>query len=1054
MKIRKRNRTGGRILTLLLSCCLLAGFVPEVKASPVGTDEGDESGLVLDKWVEEAEDGNFKLTLESYATGSDGTVTTEPLPLDIVLVLDESGSMALSLGGCDDQVDVAVTLRGHLLESNDVDFSDDDLDKAFFTGHKVFANDLDTEEIYTIVNPAAKNTGDATRTVSYCKTCEKWRSSHIDHNDHEIPGTANWAPFSEQDEGSLPQNTDEDEYEIQFYELCDGVTGQELLQDAVSGFLTDLQADDADNRVAIVGYGMGSSYIHPDGERKEVYQSNTYVLSSESDALAEAAWHNVKDLEEGDIDTWVSTVRADGTTCTHVGIQAAELAFANIPETEDGHRSKVMILFTDSVPGVDSITYGPDRTDGRTDWITPGIESAYTMKQDDVTIYTVGLFPYADGYNADVITYDPMADGNLNDADDMAVNEDFYQYGNCFLHLVSFNYPNATGVYADEHGERNPDYSEEAGAEKSYYLGTEDANDLSDIFEQLSASLPGSTTVTLDEESVVKDDITEDFQIVDGSNSVTAWTESYEGVDSDGTTRWEQDPDSVSIVADANTEGKLHITVDGQTVEVTNFDFAEHFVHMDENNQPAGKKLVIEILIQPTEDTPGGTKLPTNESGAGVYGNENPTTPAAEFPLPHVDLPATVTIQKVVEESESTETFSFEAEYVAVEKYENLTAEESGGANDGNYLQLTESTSKTAVFTLGNGDTQTLEDVEAGSSLTIREDAGKGWIPTVTTSTGTTPLEPDGDGKYTVEVISGMVITFTNVSETTTVRGSKTWDDADNQNGKRAESITIRLYADGTEVGSRTVTAEDGWEWSFTNLPKYAGGEEIIYTITEDTVTDYTTSYDGYNVTNTYAPGKTSVTVTKNWQDDYDQDDIRPDSITVKLLADEEDTGKTLTLSESNHWMGSFAGLDKYVDGAEIEYTIEEVEVNGYDSAITGDASIGFTITNSHTPDSDEPDPDRPDPNRPDPDEPDPNRPDPDEPDPDRPDPDEPVSGEPEQPEKSEMPKDDVPQTGDPTNLTLWTSLLAVSGTGLFVTLVFGKKKRYRGKRYRRKYIK
>ena len=167
--------------------------------------------------------------------------------------------------------------------------------------------------------------------------------------------------------------------------------------------------------------------------------------------------------------------------------------------------------------------------------------------------------------------------------------------------------------------------------------------------------------------------------------------------------------------------------------------------------------------------------------------------------------------------------------------------------------------------------------------------------------------------------------------------------------------------------------------------------------------------------------------------------------------------------------MGSFAGLDKYVDGAEIEYTIEEVEVNGYDSVITGDASIGFTITNSHTPDPDEPDPDEPDPDEPDPDEPDPDEPDPDRPDPDRPDPDEPdpdrpdpdrpdsdesdpdepVSGEPEQPEKSEMPKDDVPQTGDPTNLTLWTSLLAVSGTGLFVTLVFGKKKRYR-----RKYIK
>ena len=80
MRIIKQNRTGRRILALLLSSCLLAGFVPAAYASPAGTDEGGESGLFLDKWVEETGDGNFRLVLESYATGSNDTVTTEPVP--------------------------------------------------------------------------------------------------------------------------------------------------------------------------------------------------------------------------------------------------------------------------------------------------------------------------------------------------------------------------------------------------------------------------------------------------------------------------------------------------------------------------------------------------------------------------------------------------------------------------------------------------------------------------------------------------------------------------------------------------------------------------------------------------------------------------------------------------------------------------------------------------------------------------------------------------------------------------------------------------------------
>lgn len=52
----------------------------------------------------------------------------------------------------------------------------------------------------------------------------------------------------------------------------------------------------------------------------------------------------------------------------------------------------------------------------------------------------------------------------------------------------------------------------------------------------------------------------------------------------------------------------------------------------------------------------------------------------------------------------------------------------------------------------------------------------------------------------------------------------------------------------------------------------------------------------------------------------------------------------------------------------------------------------------------------------------------------------------PESPGKSETPKGDAPQTGDTTNLELWITLLWISGIGVTVTLVLGKKKRYHGK--------
>ena len=201
---------------------------------------------------------------------------------------------------------------------------------------------------------------------------------------------------------------------------------------------------------------------------------------------------------------------------------------------------------------------------------------------------------------------------------------------------------------------------------------------------------------------------------------------------------------------------------------------------------------------------------------------------------------------------------------------------------------------------------------------------------------------------YTTEIDEYDIIN-THTPETTSVSGQKVWDDANNQDGKRPESIKVRLLANGTEVATKDVTAADNWAYNFTDLPKYANGEEIVYTVTEDTVADYTTAINGTTITNSYTPGKTSITVTKAWADNDNQDGIRSDSIKVQLYAGEDAQGEEVTLDGTNNWTYTWTGLDAKKDGQDIVYTVKETgEVTGYTSEISGDAQTGFVITNTH----------------------------------------------------------------------------------------------------------
>ena len=202
---------------------------------------------------------------------------------------------------------------------------------------------------------------------------------------------------------------------------------------------------------------------------------------------------------------------------------------------------------------------------------------------------------------------------------------------------------------------------------------------------------------------------------------------------------------------------------------------------------------------------------------------------------------------------------------------------------------------------------------------------------------------PEYDTEYEISD-NGVEIYNHHTPEKVSVEGSKTWDDADNQDGKRPSSITVRLFADGTEVTSKTVTANDNWSWSFENLDKYKDGTEIVYTISEDAVTDYITVVDGYNITNTHTPEKISISGSKTWNDNNNQDGKRPESITVRLFADgTEVTSKAVTANDN--WSWSFTGLDKYNSGTEIVYTISEDIVADYTTVVNG-----YDVTNTYTP--------------------------------------------------------------------------------------------------------
>ncbi|WP_229035145.1 Cna B-type domain-containing protein, partial [Streptococcus oralis] len=214
------------------------------------------------------------------------------------------------------------------------------------------------------------------------------------------------------------------------------------------------------------------------------------------------------------------------------------------------------------------------------------------------------------------------------------------------------------------------------------------------------------------------------------------------------------------------------------------------------------------------------------------------------------------------------------------------------------------------------------------------------------------------ESKVTGDSTTGFTITNSYTPAKTEVPVKKVWNDSENQDGKRPASIIVKLLADGQDTGKTLeLNKDNNWSGSFTDLDVNKAGKAIKYTIEEVSVAEYESkvtgdSTTGFTITNSYTPGKTQVPVKKVWNDSENQDGKRPASIIVKLLADGQDTGKTLELNKDNNWSGSFTDLDVNKAGKAIVYSVVEVTVTGYNSDVIGDAVSGFTITNSYTPET------------------------------------------------------------------------------------------------------
>lgn len=183
----------------------------------------------------------------------------------------------------------------------------------------------------------------------------------------------------------------------------------------------------------------------------------------------------------------------------------------------------------------------------------------------------------------------------------------------------------------------------------------------------------------------------------------------------------------------------------------------------------------------------------------------------------------------------------------------------------------------------------------------------------------------------------------------------KTWEGGDEE--ERPEEITVDLQqtieGETTTLESIPLSAENDWQATVEDLPRFSDGKEITYSVKEREVPGYKPTYAAIERTPTKYIARltntrnvTGLTVEKKWFDrsgvelSGDQTTELPEVVVYleQTVGNKTvDFGEPVVLNAENDWTASIDNLPVFVNEEKATYSVREAEVTGYSSKITGE---------------------------------------------------------------------------------------------------------------------
>lgn len=632
----------------------VAPFLPPVEGAAAalfrmalsGAGGDGEAGMVLDKTAIDNGDGTYTIRLEAFATGEQIiTEVTEEIPTDIVLVLDQSGSMAESFtvvtGESFAAYDRATNeyyyqsnRRGNLWYPLDGAYVQVRVQREPVYGYEPFPADTTNSTYYLYGDALLERLGDGTYApVDVTRSGSLMNRRYT----YTFSDGTQAGPFSGASgvpdlgaHGPLYRQTRTD-YRYTYAYTIDGVTttllaidGEEAdtgltlyrrsvqtssttrvaaLRGALDGFVAAVQekaagpdgeagtADDVSHRIAVVGFASGTWYDGVNynyGNTEILIGSRAYGYGASARSVYGTALQRM-DTAAGqrNVAGAIDALDTNGGTLTHLGLEMANGILAANPVPGGEKRNRVVVVFTDGQPGWS----GYDETVA-----AAAVSEAGRAKNDyGATVYTVGIYQGAD-------PTDTAGDGDT---------------------------------------QRSNRYMLDMSSGAGYFLSATNTAELDSIFERISDQVEtGGASVTLGAEAVVRDVISRSFELPEGADAgqIRLSSAPCTAIDAQGNRTWGPETAAAGVTA----------SVAGREVSVTGFDFAGQYVGTVTENGAAtvrGSKLIIEFPVVPAQGFLGGNGVPTNDA-AGVYETAAAAEPAFGFPEPVVDVPIpAVTVQ-------------------------------------------------------------------------------------------------------------------------------------------------------------------------------------------------------------------------------------------------------------------------------------------------------------------------------------------------------------------------------------------------------------------------